>query len=422
MRKVLTILLLFCTLQVLSAQSLEEFFGFPSPLRSVREKRVEWLYDIRFKYNFDNREYDLSQGRYSPSQTLHTATLTPLAGLQLTQSKSLSHKLMFGIDITKNMGEYPVTEADRSLVNWKMFDEILMYYRMQLQAGETEFLMTAGVFSRDEVDGKYTTAFISDYHNIIDRNLEGLLLQLKRPQSYYEIGCDWTGMIGSMRREQFLIFSYGQTQPLPWLSAGWRLSATHYANALEYGGVVDNILLEPFLKAGIPERKNWKELSMTLGWLQGAHQDRKRDTGIRFPGGLQMQANVQYRSLGANMLLYHGKTIMPFFDLIDSGGFQYGTDLYWGDPFYRLYAPDTYAHSHERGTYGRLEGFWQPHISDFLDLRLSCLVHFTGEMNSRSHCAGWQQKLSLFFSLDRRSSGRKTQPSGRTRLINGNRI
>ena len=44
-----------------------------------------------------------------------------------------------------------------------------------------------------------------------------------------------------------------------------------------------------------------------------------------------------------------------------------------------------------------MEVFYEPHIADFLDLRLSIVAHFPDGFRY----AGMQQKLSLVFNLDR---------------------
>ena len=84
---------------------------------------------------------------------------------------------------------------------------------------------------------------------------------------------------------------------------------------------------------------------------------------------------------------------MPFYNYVDDGGFKYGNDLYGGSPFYRI-VPVNAAGYH---FYDRAEVYWQPHIADFLDLRLSIAAHFPDGFKY----AGMQQKLSLIFSLDK---------------------
>ena len=84
---------------------------------------------------------------------------------------------------------------------------------------------------------------------------------------------------------------------------------------------------------------------------------------------------------------------MPFYNSIDDGGFKYGNSVYTGSPFYRV----TPFSEGEWSLYDRLEVFYEPHIADFLNLRLSIVAHFPDGFRY----AGMQQKLSLVFNLDR---------------------
>lgn len=45
------------------------------------------------------------------------------------------------------------------------------------------------------------------------------------------------------------------------------------------------------------------------------------------------------------------------------------------------------------GFYNRLEVYYEPHISDFLNLRVGATAHFHGKFS------GWQQQFSLVFNL-----------------------
>ena len=77
--------------------------------------------------------------------------------------------------------------------------------------------------------------------------------------------------------------------------------------------------------------------------------------------------------------------MLPFYDGRDDVGVKYGNLLYFGDYFYKIKG--------KTGIYDRLAVYYEPHISDFLDIRLAVNVHFNGGF------AGWQQMLSLKFNL-----------------------
>ena len=70
----------------------------------------------------------------------------------------------------------------------------------------------------------------------------------------------------------------------------------HFANTLEYRGVVDNILVSPFvsLAAG---RRNFR-LDSKLSYIQGIHQDRINGTGLEPSFGGLLTLNIGYRKFG----------------------------------------------------------------------------------------------------------------------------
>ena len=82
--------------------------------------------------------------------------------------------------------------------------------------------------------------------------------------------------------------------------------------------------------------------------------------------------------------------MMPYYNRIDNAGLKYGSDLYFGDPFYRVH--DNMASG--PGFYDRLEIYYEPNIGEFIRLRLSALFHFNGTRYS-----GCQQMVQLYFNL-----------------------
>jgi hypothetical protein len=61
---------------------------------------------------------------------------------------------------------------------------------------------------------------------------------------------------------------------------------------------------------------------------------------------------------------------------------DYGSGLYWGEPFYRT-----------DSIYDRLEFYWQPRTGERLFLRFSSVHHYDG------HGWSWQQKVRLMVNL-----------------------
>ena len=164
-----------------------------------REK-INFVYDLDFEMNFDNREFYKSN--FSESMTIFGARLTPSVGVSVSQGNSLTHRLMAGVDVMKDFGD--------SLAAKDLLREVTLYYNMEKRFKRNEFTMYAGIFPRKTMEGRWGEAFFSDSLTFYDNNLEGLLLKLRRPKAYFELGADWMGLTGEYRRERFMIFTSGQ--------------------------------------------------------------------------------------------------------------------------------------------------------------------------------------------------------------------
>lgn len=365
-------------------------------------RAVRFAYDVNFEMNFDNTEYRTS---LYPSMTIFGARLTPAVGLSVGQANGMRHRLMAGIDVMKDFGRNPVgpeqiavaegesasnPEASTRQNNWNLFGEILLYYRWDASFRKTDLTMTAGIFPRSTA-ATYPRAFFSDSHCFYDNNLEGLLFQFKRPESYYEVGIDWMGMFGKYRRERFMLFSSGKSRIKPYLSLGWYFTMYHYACSEVATGVVDNVLANPYVNFDFALWTPFQKLSLTLGWLQGAQQDRKLVGKYVFPCGGEAEFEIRKWNVGIVDRLFVGRNMMPYYDTLDPGGYKYGADLYPGDTMYRLHEDGNVSSS---GIYDRLEVYYEPRIASFLDLRVELAVHF----HSKGY-SGFQQRLSLIFNL-----------------------
>lgn len=360
-------------------------------------QKFKFAYDLNFEYNFDNREFDTGENLYTNSMTINAARLTPLIGIKVNETGQLRHKLLSGIDIMKEMGKAPVGNGDEALENAKLFQELLIFYNLNANVGKTQINGYAGQFPRRLFRGEYGNEFLSDSLRFYDNNVEGVLLQFRRPKSLYELSCDWLGQFGSMRREKFILAGYGCSEFMPWLSAGMTISYTHLANMLEYGGVVDNLLSQPFVKFNFRPFLPLEELSLKLSWLQGMQRDRVKDKEFDFPHGAQLDLKVMKWKVGIENKAYFGTGLMPYYNVKDAGGNTYGELLYHGDPFYRVIPIVTDLG--ETGFYDRLEVFYQPKISDYLYIRLSLFCHFAENASGDIDFAGSRQKFSLIFNL-----------------------
>ena len=348
--------------------------------------QVRFVYDVDFETNFDNREFYRSS--FSNSMTIFGARLTPSVGLKPFSSDSTSHKIMVGVDAMKEFGASPVSEGRSN--NLSIFSEVTLYYRMQKEVRDTDIKLYAGIFPRSVMQGRYSQAFFSDSLKFYDNNLEGVLVQFHRPKADFEVGCDWMGKFGEDRRERFMIFSSGQGYVAPMLSLGYSGYMYHFANSEKVRGLVDNILINPYLCLDLTKKLDIQKLSMTLGWLQAFQHNRKHVGYYVFPGGAHLDLEAKKWNVALKNMLYCGTDLMPYYNDVDEGGFKYGNQLYLGDPFYRVYDNKT----PRVGLYDRLEVCYEPSIGKYLNLMVAAVFHF-----NNFHYSGCQQMVGIKASF-----------------------
>ena len=355
-------------------------FFFVAASNASERYKVKFAYDLDFEMNFDNREY--YESNFSRSMTVFGARLTPSVGLALQEDNGAKHKLMLGIDLMKDFG---------SGATWDLFEEMTIYYNLDKQVKKTRMEIYAGVFPRKVMEGNYSQAFFSDSLRFYDNNLEGLLLKFHRPKAYFEVGCDWMGQYGATRREKFMIFTAGEGKVLPFMSIGYAGYMLHFANSGRSKGLVDNILLNPYARFDFAEKTSLQKLSFRLGWLQAMQRNRAYEGVFVYPGGFEFDQEVRNWNIGIFNKIFYGQDMMPYYNNFDNVGLKYATDLYYGDPFYRIHDDGTTG----TGIYDRLELYYEPQIGDFLKLRVSALFHFHSTGYS-----GCQQMVSLLFNLE----------------------
>lgn len=369
--------------------------------------KVGFAYDVDFEMNFDNREFYRSN--FSQSMTIFGARLTPSVGLAVSESNGASHKIMLGIDVMKDFGASPISEliaggktdeTQTRLNNLGLFREITLYYNLKKKIAKTNMEIYAGIFPRRAMEGKYSQAFFSDSLAFYDNNLEGIIFKFLRPSAYFELGCDWMGQYGKDRREKFMIFTSGDGKVLPFMSMGYAAYMLHYANSQNAKGLVDNLLLNPYVRFELDYLTGFQEFTFRLGWLQAIQRDRVNVGGFIFPYGGEFDQHIRKWNVGIHNKAYWGMDMMPYYNGVDNAGVKYGTSLYFGDPFYRVH-DDGKAGA---GFYDRLEVYYEPKLGNILTLRLGALFHFHGKSYS-----GCQQVISLRFNLQSMLQGKRSK-------------
>lgn len=350
---------------------------------------IRFAYDVGFMMDFDNREFYRSN--FTNSMTIFGARLSPSVGIAVVQNEDTYHKVMVGVDAMKDFGNRSRKDP---------IGELTLNYSLRKRFRGNEFSLIAGIFSRDYMEGSYSQAFFSDSLRFYDNNLEGILLKLKKPKAYFELGCDWLGQIGKGSRERFMVFSSGEGALAPVLRLGYSAYMYHFADSYEVNGVVDNILVNPYVRLLFNDMARVQKLEMRVGWLQSFQHDRRNVGHYVFPGGAELDFEICNWNVGLRNSLFAGKDLMPYYNSTDAGGFKYGTGLYFGDPFYRVYDDGT-----ERiGTYDRLEAYYEPSIGKYLRIRVAALFHFNNLRYS-----GCQQMVVLKFDLQELLNRNKNQ-------------
>lgn len=363
--------------------------------------KVKFRYDVDFQMRFDNREYTRSHEAFTPSRTIFGARLSPYIGLGVSQGSKGEHKLMLGVDIMKNFGANPISttifgaeapETSPAQENLALFREITLFYCYHRQIRRCGFTMTAGIFPRRFSTGEFSDVFFSDSLLFNDNNLEGLLLQFDRPKSHFELGVDWFGMYGVARKEKFMIFSTGVGEVLPWMKLGYSAYMFHHAGSITAGGVVDNILFEPYIRFTAAPYTPLDVLDVKLGWTQAMQRERRIDHDFRLPGGLDLTFEISKWGAGIKNTAFYGQDMMPYYNFLDAKGNKYGNGLYLGNPFYRM-RPQDMGNSFK--FYDRLDIYYRPHLTDCLDLSVEVQIPFNGSYQ------GMAQVVYLRFNLDK---------------------
>ena len=342
--------------------------------------QTKFAYGVDFEMNFDNREFYRSD--FSSSMTIFGARLTPTIGLESVLKDGTSHRIMIGADIMKDFG----SEADNS----QLLKEVSLYYQLEKKFKKTKMSIYAGIFPRRAMEGNYSDAFFSDSLKFYDNNLEGLLLKFKRPKAYFEVGCDWMGQYSENQRERFMVFTNGEGRIAPILYLGYSGYMYHFANSWNVKGLVDNILVNPYARFDFAHLTDFQKLSLSIGYLQALQNNRRHVGHYVYPGGFHADLEIRKWNVAIKNMVYYGSDLMPYYNHFDASGTKYGSNLYFGDPFYRVHDDLTTG----PGLYDKVEVCYEPRIGKYLKIRVAALFHFHG-----FHYSGCQQVVGLRASF-----------------------
>ena len=144
-----------------------------------------------------------------------------------------------------------------------------------------------------------------------------------------------------------------------------------------------------------------------------AETGEERGDKAHFPMGVEAVFDVRNWGFGLENTFYYGDNQMVYrsstYDPISSAS-AYAKTLYSGETFY--FTRRGYA-----SWYDRLELYWQPLASGFVNARISAVCHFitpSGEGEDRiGPFIGSQAKATLIFNLDSFRHARDNASSGR---------
>ncbi len=289
----------------------EDFAAADTTMRPAAEEaskpRPQFRYAVSFRTILDNLE---DSWDYMPTRTIVGSTLTPMVGVQYG-----NHALMGGVFLSTKYG------SD------KFLDKIdpRIYYQYK----DERFMVVAGLFSRDLMKPSrlfhYTTSF-----KAFNNTLHGFLGQYTTETGYVEALIDWYLADVGRRRDGFVFRISGAKR-----FGGWFLDGQFsYHHRGDWDLFVDCKVydrLQYDFRVGYDFavlQSVFRSLYLTAGFVGDADQKRVGNDYKLKPGyGFEAAFNMNWKGLYLRNTVYYGKPQMPYYT-------EYGSELYFGDPFY----------------------------------------------------------------------------------------
>lgn len=333
---------------------------------SVSGNAQKLLWNVGFDTKFDNHEF--LKMPVGESKTLFGLFLAPTIGFGWGEDDA--HSLMIGGDIFRSFGDYVTPYTC----------DLQIYYHLNKE----HFNVYAGAFPTLDSFDEYSTAFISDEKRFSDVVLEGVKFGYKNDKGYVNVIFDWALRNSSFTSEILSLFSSSRFS-FDWFYLGYLCNVNHYAIDIMAENVVDNIWVNPFVGFSFSRMTPFEVLDFRLGWIHTFQRDRWVSMDMTTPYGGQFDVTLQKWGVGIKNTVYVGQNLMPYYNRTNSYGDIYGSGLYYGDVMYSI----------DSGFYDRLEAYWNAYSNNFLDVKVSAVMH-----SDRFGNLGWQQKASLNVNLD----------------------
>lgn len=404
--------------QAQSLLDLQDLFGRQSQSR-VQDNAVKVEYDIDFHYFFDYRSFGASDDIFLTSGTVNVARFSPSAVLRFDQSRNITHRLALGVDLTKNLGENPVSTADYSkdeddpaLRNKRLIKDIFFYYNYQRRSGNGLLGFYAGIHPRTVLNGAYTRAIFADDLIYYDPNIEGVTVNYSAPRFSAELTADLFSNRGRDRIGSGMVSTAGLFKFSDLLGLGWSAAYSHVSGTELVPYDVDVALANPYVKADFSKMTGFQELYAKGGAMISYQFDRKIvDETPHFPLGAEFMIGARNWNIGLEDTFYFGDNQMVYYSASYNGisfASMYVESLYHGDTYY-------FTRRRIPTWYNRMELYWQPLDAGFVNARLSVVGHFITPAGDIGPYTGMQAKATLLFNLDAFRHPRESAPAGRSR-------
>ncbi len=341
------------------------------------QEDMKILVGADFDTYFDNREYSGSE--IGESGTLFSSRLTPKVGVEWNEK----NRLVFGMDMWSHFG-------DDTRVFAKARPQI--YYRFD--SGKVRAY--AGIFSREEMIGDYSEAFISDSVGFYENRVQGFMGQYRGDRGFVELSLDWCGMYSQASREKFRVLSGGRYYFDNYhrrFYGGYALQVFHYAGSETIENcVVDNIIVNPYVGARF---NAYFDFDVRLHYIQTLQRDRANEESFSSPGGGMLQIRMEKWGVYIDEQLYVGDNMQPYYSSFRSEAFPYG---YGGD----LYANERFFGTDD-GVYNNTKiGYNRSFFDDTLRVNAFVAMQYDGQMWGTKQVVQLSVRLMKDISLKKR--------------------
>lgn len=327
-------------------------------------RAIEPVWDIDFGGVFDNRE---GHNKYVRDKTYIMVTLAPNIGLKFTDKDRIEGGVVWNQPLENGVKGSRVAPT--------------LFYRHEGE--KVKFSM--GLFPLTQLREPLPGFLWSDSLAYFQKNLRGMLLQYEGDKGFIDAYLDWRGIQSKETREAFEIVVHGEFHKKDkLLAAGGYAMMNHLAKTSDAGPdqfVVDNFILNPYIGIKYDNKRFPDLFSIKAGPLISIERNRE-DREWRFPSGLWLDLEAEYKFLGLKNTFYYGGKLFPMYE-------EFGNELYMGEAFF------------SSRFYDRLDIYGKIYKNKFMDIEAQLNFNFctTGFI--------FYQRVLLNIYLDHKNTKRE---------------